>query len=150
MFYGDYSNLIYFSHPIRGKKGAEATDEEMVDNCRQSYLCAMEIQKVLNGGDTYIYVPAEHDLFIMLGYRAGLLDEKTILTIDCQIVGSSKLMLIYDFQYQISHGCKVELDYAKKNGIPVIHFHSLTDTVIACIKVALAGLQTEPYIHIEE
>lgn len=126
---------IYLSHPIRGVKGVIATTEDMENNNKKAINKATEIRIGLgslgldNYIDTYIYVPAEHDEFIIIGYQKGILSEKDILEIDCDIVARCDLMLIYDWEHHFSKGCKVEFDYAKKHHIPVYTFDDDTNVV---------------------
>jgi hypothetical protein len=126
---------IYLSHPIRGKKGADATDEDMVYNCTVASAAADEIRsylldwKRMDGFiDVEVYVPGEHDEFVQLAYKAGYLDETQILDIDCMILDTCDLiMLAGDY---LSFGMRRELEHAQAHNIPAVGFEEVNPKVM--------------------
>jgi len=115
---------VYFSHPIRGKKGKDATIQDMEANNKKAVRIAKEWKCMLDdvlceSGPVEFYVPGEHDEFVMLAYNHGYLDETQILDIDCVIIDRCDLVLVYN-EEQISHGMQVEIDYARGHGMPVL------------------------------
>lgn len=110
----------YFSHHIRGTKGVEATDEDIQANCDEASRVAHQIMRECPNID--LYVPADHDEFVCIAHRNGILDEKAILAVDCEIVHRCHFVLAYANFGGISHGMEVELDYARDHGIPSFIF----------------------------
>lgn len=114
------SNKIraYVSHSIRGKFGNAATEEQVQTNNQK----AIEFGKQLAGEFPNInfYVPGEHDEFVLIAYRWGVLTEKQILDIDCEIVSRCNFLIAYSPDDYISKGMKREIDHCVFNKIPVI------------------------------
>jgi hypothetical protein len=108
---------IYVSHPIRGKDGANATDETKAENCKN----AIQIANVLRAltPNKEFYVPAEHEDFIGKAYKNGFLTEDQILSIDCQIISKCAAMVVLDFGH-ISRGMDIEIKFCRVTGIPCI------------------------------
>lgn len=109
---------IYVSHSIRGKKGLNATDEDMRRNNDLAIIFGKALRRKIPGVE--FYVPGDHDEFIIIAYRAGYLSEKQILDVDCKIVQGCNFMIAYTPDGYLSRGMKVEIEYANENGIPVI------------------------------
>ena len=66
------------------------------------------------------YVPGEHDEFVLIAYRWGVLTEKQILDIDCEIVSRCSFLVVFAPDDYISKGMQIEVDYCVFNKIPVI------------------------------
>ena len=109
---------FYLSHPIRGSKGKDATADDM----RKNNETAIEVANYLRNNiipPINIHVPAEMEEFVLTAYYLGILSEKQILDVDCKIISHCDAVIIYAPKGTIGGGCKVELDYAIKHGIPV-------------------------------
>lgn len=109
---------FYLSHPIRGSKGKDATPTDMQKNNE----VAIEIANYLRKHLTVlidIHVPAEMEEFVLIAYYLGILTEQQILAVDCKIIEGCDAVILYAPEDIISGGCKIELDYATKHGIPV-------------------------------
>lgn len=106
----------YLSHPIRGLKGEQATEEDMQRNRDK----ATKMGDILNSlfKDMQVYTPASHDDFPAICYRDGYLTINDILEIDCKIMDDCDFLLVYNFEGELSGGMKVEYEHAIKNGIP--------------------------------
>lgn len=109
---------VYLSHSIRGKFGADATDEQMKINCDKAIAFTSLLRKKFPELD--IYCPAEHDLFIVIAYRKKYLSEKQILDVDCEIVKNCDVLFVYCPDGYLSRGMMIEIQYAQKNDIPVL------------------------------
>lgn len=109
---------FYLSHPIRGKKGKDATAEDMQKNNEVAIEVANYLRKNLTAS-VNIHVPAEMEEFVLTAYDMAYLTEKQILAVDCKIIESCNAVIIYAPEGIIGGGCKVELDYAVKHNIPV-------------------------------
>jgi len=109
---------FYLSHPIRGSKGTDATADDMRINNEAAIVVASYLRKyIVTAID--IHVPAEMEDFVMTAHCLGVLTEEEILAVDCKIIESCDAVLIFAPEGTIGGGCKVELDYAIKHGIPV-------------------------------
>lgn len=117
---------IYFSHPIRGAKGLDATRADMEANNAKSLLEGRRLQSRLDAyapGEFEVYIPAEHEEIIQYLYDVGYLNEAQILEADCAIVQKCKLLVGYDLENVItsgmSRGITKEMDCAALHGIPI-------------------------------
>lgn len=109
---------FYLSHPIRGKKGKDATADDM----RKNNEAAIAVADYLRGNLTTsvsIHVPAEMEEFVLTAYYLEILTEEQILAVDCKIIENYDAVIIYAPEAIISGGCKIELEHAIKQGIPV-------------------------------
>jgi len=104
----------YMSHSIRGRKGLDATHREMVDNNNKAIKAGDVLRKDYSLLD--VYVPGDHDEFIMAAYENGMLSEKQILDTDCAIIDSCDELIIYSEDGYLSRGMVVEIKYAIKCG----------------------------------
>ena len=118
----------YFSHPIRGLNGSEATEEDMAENCRRATIMAGLVELTVPYLD--LYVPAVHDEFVSRAYSMGIVSEDDILDVDCQILADRHLLIVYQMDGVISSGMRREIDAAEALGIPVVYFDSLTTAVV--------------------
>lgn len=115
----------YFSHHIRGKKGNDATDQDMIDNRNDAIKVCNQIRKLLPNWD--IYCPADHDDVIMKLYRNGDVTEDAILKADCQILENKDAVLFYCKDNFISGGMRVELNHTGIHNIPYMSFSEVND-----------------------
>ena len=119
---------FYLSHPIRGSKGDKATAVDMKQNNDR----AIEIANYIRDSITLeieVYVPAEHEEFVLRTLKFNYLTIDQILAIDCSIIDTCDAVLIYSPDGNIVSGCKVEHDHAIKNDIPVCVFKDVTDVI---------------------
>lgn len=113
---------IYVSHPIRGavKREDVTTDEEwskiMTHNSGIARSFGNELR--MRFPQHEFYVPADHEEFVQRAFEAGVLDEETILKIDCEILHTCDSLILFDWQHDPSSGMLVELEYAEANKIP--------------------------------
>lgn len=109
---------IYVSHSIRGKKGKDATEEDMKQNNQKAIVFGKQLRRLFP--KLCVYVPGDHDEFVLIAYLWGYLTEKQILQIDCDIVQKRNFVIAYTPDGYLSKGMKIEIEYAGMNGIPVI------------------------------
>jgi hypothetical protein len=109
----------YLSHPIRGIKGAAATEADMVANNKRAMEFADSIRRSLP--DLDLYVPAEHDEFVIIANQLGYISEHEILQVDCNIVRRCDVVLVYDWDALLSKGMLTEIHSAREHGIPVVY-----------------------------
>jgi len=109
---------VYISHSIRGSKGKDATHEDMVQNNQKATTFGAIFSCKFPNID--FYVPADHDEFVLIAYKSGLLTENQILDIDCQILSKRHVLLNFIPDQYISGGMLKENMYAQENGIPIL------------------------------
>ena len=108
---------IYVSHSIRGKYGNKATDKQMKANCAKAIQFGKLLRLNCPGID--YYVPAEHDEWITLAFQQGIITDKQILSIDCDILDTCDGLLVYTPDDYISGGMSTEITYAQEFSIPI-------------------------------
>ena len=107
----------YFSHPIQGKKGKDATREDMDVNNQRAIEAAKQIRRVFPRID--LYVPAEHDEFVIEAYTQKSLTVEQILEADKAIVRKCDFLVAYMADDYLSNGMIKEIIEACDNRIPV-------------------------------
>lgn len=109
----------YVSHAIQGRYGHKATQEQMDAN----NLKAIEFVEKLEvefGDKIDFYVPARHEDFVNRAYKMGLLSIDEILVIDCDIVRSKDILLLYIPDSYVSSGMLKEAHKAKCLGKTIL------------------------------
>lgn len=117
---------IYLSHAIRGIKGPNATEADMRANNQTAMRAARVIRAWLYPLPVELYVPAEHDEFVMIAYHKGILNERGILTVDCSIVSRCHA-LIWWSELGPSRGAEIEMAHACSCGIPIFDLPLLNE-----------------------
>lgn len=114
---------IYFSHAIRGKAGNKATHTQMKENCDKAIKVANFIRKKIRP-NLNVYVPAESEPFVGIAFRNGYLNEREILEIDCKIIDTCEIVLIYVPENDVLQGGRlVEYKYAYQTAKPICKFN---------------------------
>ena len=103
----------YMCHSIRGRKGVDATEAEMNANNNKAIEAGERLR--WEHPELDVYVPGDHDEFIMIGYKNGVLTETEILDIDCGIVERRDVIIMYTEDGYLSRGMITEVEYAKKH-----------------------------------
>jgi len=103
----------YMCHSIRGRKGMDATEDEMNANNDKAIEAGERLR--WEHPELDVYVPGDHDEFVMIGYKNGTLSEKQILDIDCGIVKRCDAIVMYTEDGYLSRGMATEIKYAKKH-----------------------------------
>ena len=117
---------IYMSHAIRGVLGPNATEADMRANNQATMRAARVIRAWLYPLPVELYVPAEHDEFILVAYRKGILCEQDILAVDCVIVGGCDALIWYS-GLGPSRGAEIEMAHACSCGIPIFDLPLLNE-----------------------
>lgn len=110
----------YFSHPIRGKGGESATDEEIRNNCEAASRMANAVRAFFPEID--LYVPADHDEVYQFLREESRLPVDDMLWADCKIVRDRDFLMAYMPEHHVSDGMRTELNYAVAHGIPTFMF----------------------------
>ena len=122
---------VYVSHSIRGKKGKDATDEDMRRNNNLAIIFGQALRRKFPGVN--FYVPGDHDEFVIIAFWKKYVTEEQILDVDCEIVKRSHFVIAYSPDGYLSRGMKIEIEYANVNSIPVIEVARLDDVGISAI-----------------
>lgn len=122
----------YFSHSIRGKKGKDATDEDMERNCNTAMRVATWIRESISGID--LYIPAEHEDFVAIAYKDKYLTEKQILEIDCKILKRQDFHIVYEVDEWLGGGIEVEINAAKKYRKPIFYVSELDEVTVVLLR----------------
>lgn len=122
---------VYVSHSIRGKKGKDATQEDMRHNNALAIVFGQALRRKFPGVD--FYVPGDHDEFVLIAYSRKFISEKQILDVDCEIVQGCNFVVAYSPDGYLSKGMKIEIEYAGEHGIPVIVIFKLDRTGVQLI-----------------
>jgi len=131
---------IYLSHSIRGVKGSAATQTDMKNNCDRIKGIANTMREQI-APEVEIYVPAEHEDFVGIAFRDEYLSEKSILEIDCKIIGETCNAVIVNVPEddELQGGRLVEYNYAIEKGIPVCVFSTLDVAIDFIAAVIMEG-----------
>jgi hypothetical protein len=122
----------YMSHPIRGPLKDKATPEQIRANCDMAKEVAMRIRYYMDFNhpdiDLDLYVPAEHESFVLRAFRNDMLTVQQILHIDCQIIEEdyNGVLLVFAPYGPPVEGCSIELKHAVKCGIAVLVFKDMS------------------------
>ncbi len=103
-----------------GIKGKEATEETMVKNCKKAIRYGNELRDVYPNVE--FYIPAEHEGFVHRAYKMGFLTIDQILQIDCDIILTCDLVILYNHELVLSSGMKIEYEFAFENNIQTVNW----------------------------
>lgn len=129
----------YLSHPIRGFMGPKATREVMEHNNQLAVRWGKELYRFF-GTNLEVYVPGEHDEFVLIAYLDKIINEKQILDIDCKILARRDILLVADWENFHSSGMKKEIVKAKELGIPIYYSQDLSEKTLEELKIFLEQL----------
>ena len=114
--------IIYYSHPIRGAAGKDASIAYMQNNCRRAKENVKLLREIYPEVDWYC--PGEVDLIIQILYTQGKLTEDDILNADLEII-EKYCHGLFCHQWESSYGGNKEYDFAEENNIPRYYFKQL-------------------------
>jgi len=87
---------------------------------------------------SYLYVPADHELFIHRAYKDGLLTKEQISSINCKIIKECNLLILFGgYRPSATSSMLEELEYAKQEGVPVYTMPDLSPMAIDALKLAI-------------
>ena len=131
----------YFSHSIRGKAGANATEEDMMKNCAKAMEVAAWIRESVPEID--LYVPAEHEDFVSIAYKDKYLTEDQILEIDCKILKKRDFHIVHEVDGWLGGGIEKEINAAKKYRKPSFYVSELDEVTAVALRVIVRDLLKE-------
>lgn len=84
----------------------------------------------------YLYVPADHELFIHRAYQEKFLTTEQISSINCNIIKECNLLVFFGSVMGFSNTTN-ELEYAKREEIPIYTMPDLSPMAIDALKLAI-------------
>lgn len=102
----------------------------------QAYL--IDWEKMDGFPKSYLYVPADHELFIQRAYKDKMLTKEQIDIINCKIIKECNLLALFG-----GHGVHTdsrittELEYAKQENIPIYTMPDLSPAAIDALNLAI-------------
>ncbi len=109
---------VYISHPIRGKFGPDATDEQRKEHSDKAVAFGNMHRNEFPMID--FYIPGEHYEIDTVAFRKKYMTEEQILDIDCIIISRCNFLIVYAPDGYTSGGMQIEIDHCVFNKIPVI------------------------------
>ena len=100
----------------------------------QAYL--IDWEKMDGLPKSYLYVPADHELFIHRAYKDKLLTKEQISSINCKIIEECNLLIAFG-NHRTSANIVNELEYVKQEKIPVYTMPDLSPMAIDALKLAI-------------
>lgn len=106
----------------------------------QAYLLDWEKMEYIDENipfpKSYLYVPADHELFIRRAYQDRLLTKEQISTINCQIIKNTDLVILFG-DFSVSSDIITEINYAKRAQVPIYSMPDLSPMAIDALKLAI-------------
>jgi len=123
---------VYFSAPIRGEKGSNASQKEMDENIKSAKKMALRVKEYF-GTLLDMYVPHDQDELIQILWHSKKISVWDILEGDCKIVAQRSILLVWARDGFFSTGMGREMKTAEENGVPIIQFDEFNDEVVCKI-----------------
>jgi len=108
----------------------------------QAYLLDWEKMDLIDDNTPfpkfYLYVPADHELFIHHAYSNEFLTKKQISLTNCDIIKECNLLILFgDYKPPTDIAILKELQYAKQEKIPIYSMPDLSPHAIQALKFAI-------------
>ena len=102
----------------------------------QAYL--IDWEKMDGLPKSYLYVPADHELFIQRAYKDGCITKEQISDINCKIIEECNLLVYFGNGSvpPISHNL-AEIECAKQKEIPIYTMPDLSPMAIQALRLAI-------------
>ena len=101
----------------------------------QAYL--IDWEKMDGLPKSYLYVPADHELFIQRAYNDGILTKEQISSINCKIIRSCNLLINFGSVAAVGSNLAVELKYAQQEKIAIYSMPDLSPMAIQSLRLAI-------------
>lgn len=85
---------------------------------------------------SYLYVPADHELFIHLAYKDKLVTKEQINSINRKIIKECNLLILFGSEEEDKR-ISNEIEYVKKEGIPLYTMPDLSPMAIQSLRLAI-------------
>jgi hypothetical protein len=110
----------------------------------QAYL--IDWEKMDGLPKSYLYIPADHELFIQRAYKDGLLTKEQINLVNCKIIEECNLLINFGNGIKMTgdDGSVIEgyiyskeLEYAQQEKIPIYSMPDLSPMAIQSLRLAI-------------
>ena len=101
----------------------------------QAYL--IDWEKMDGLPKSYLYVPADHELFIHRAYKDGLITKEQISSINCKIIEECNLLINFGNGAAVGGNLGSELKYAQQKKIAIYSMPDLGPTAIQALRFAI-------------
>jgi len=102
----------------------------------QAYL--IDWEKMDGLPKSYLYVPADHELFIHRAYKDGLLTKEQIDSVNCKIIEGCNLLILFGGNgIHTNSNITAELEYAKQEEIAIYTMPDLSPIAVDALKLAI-------------
>ena len=101
----------------------------------QAYL--IDWEKMEGLPKSYLYVPADHELFVHRAYKDSLLTKEQITSINCKIIRSCNLLINFGNGAAVGSNLPKELSYAQQEKIPIYSMPDLSPMAIQSLRLAI-------------
>lgn len=120
---------VYLSHKISGGDG-NASFTDMKKNCDEAIKIGQQIRGCMSNS-IELYIPAESEPFVGVAFKDGYLTIHEILDIDCKIIDTCDIVIIYvPDGDELQGGRLVEHDYAVTCADKLIYIFSDAEQAI--------------------
>lgn len=87
---------------------------------------------------SYLYVPADHELFIHRAYKDSCITKEQISSVNCKIIEECSLLILFGGNgIHTNKGVVIELECAKEKGIPIYTMPDLSPMAIQALRLAI-------------
>lgn len=101
----------------------------------QAYL--LDWEKMEGLPKSYLYVPADHELFIHHAYKDNLLTKEQICSINCKIIEEYNLLINFGSEAAVGSNLANELQCAQQEKIPIYSMPDLSPMAIQSLRLAI-------------
>ena len=101
----------------------------------QAYL--IDWEKMDGLPKSYLYVPADHELFIHRAYKDGYVTKEQIASINCKIIDECNLLINFGNGAAVGSNLPKELSYAQQEKIAIYSMPDLSPMAIQSLRLAI-------------
>ena len=101
----------------------------------QAYL--IDWEKMEGLPKSYLYVPADHELFIHRAYKDNLLTKEQITFINCKIIEECNLLINFGNGPAVGDNLPKELSYAQQEKVAIYSMPDLSPYAIQSLRLAI-------------
>lgn len=86
---------------------------------------------------SYLYVPADHELFVHQAYKDGFITKEQIISTNCKIIEGCNLLINFGNGAVVGDNLPNELKYAQQEKIPIYSMPDLSPMAIQSLELAI-------------
>ena len=129
----------YVSHAIRGVMGKDCPRKQRDLNKEKAVNWGRELWAYF-GSQLEFYIPGANDEWAEISMEKCYLTIDQILDIDCEIISQRDIVLVLNWEGELSGGMKIEVDHANEQGIPVFTLDGLDAVNLEKLRMFLETL----------